>query len=42
MPVAERVAIDVRNIRLVEPGGGDVSLAALPGVQVVVLLRHRH
>ncbi|MGH9055645.1 MAG: hypothetical protein ACRDYY_07250 [Acidimicrobiales bacterium] len=42
MPIAEQVALDVRDITLIEAGGSELSLGALGGAQVVVLLRHRH
>lgn len=42
MPIAEQVTIDVGDVTLVEPGGNTLTLGALGGVQVLVLLRHRH
>ncbi|MDA8354941.1 MAG: hypothetical protein M0Z95_01240 [Actinomycetota bacterium] len=42
MPRAEQVAVDVRDVALVEPGGGELELGALRGTQVLVLMRHRH
>ena len=39
MPHPERASIDVRDISLLYPGLGELSLGQLPGVQVVVLLR---
>lgn len=42
MPVAEPVSIEVGDIRLVRPDRDEISLGQLPGVNVVVLLRHRH
>ena len=40
MPRPEQCSIDVRDISLLNPGGGELSLGQLPGVQVVALLRH--
>lgn len=38
-----RTAIDVRGLELVQaPGGQRVRLGQFTGVQVLVLLRHRH
>ncbi len=42
MPNREDVVIDVREVTLHDPTGGQASIGSLPGVQVVVLLRHRH
>lgn len=42
MPRPEQVAVDVRDLTLVEPDGNFLTLGALPGAQVLVLLRHRH
>ncbi len=42
MPDRQHAALDVRDITLHEPVGGRTALGSLPGVQVVVLLRHRH
>jgi hypothetical protein len=42
VPRAKRVSIDVRHISLLNPGGGELSLGQLPGVQVLVLLRDGH
>ncbi len=38
----ESVAIDVGDITLAPCEDREVVLGALPGVQVLVLLRHRH
>lgn len=43
MPRPEDVTIELTGIRLTEaPGGQPVSLAGIGGVQILVLLRHRH
>lgn len=42
MPKPEPVSIDVRDIGLLQPDGTELCLSHLPGVQIVVLLRHRH
>ncbi|MGH9107062.1 MAG: hypothetical protein ACRDZX_14765 [Acidimicrobiales bacterium] len=42
MPIAEPIAIDVSDLTLLQPGGNALALGALGGVQVLVLLRHRH
>lgn len=42
MPMREQVNVDVAGLVLVDPEGHDVALSTLAGVQVVVLLRHRH
>ncbi|MGC8471767.1 MAG: hypothetical protein ACP5PM_05680 [Acidimicrobiales bacterium] len=42
MPSAERVAIDVGDLALERLQGPELALGAVPGVQVIVLLRHRH
>lgn len=42
MPIAEQVALDVRDVTLIEAGGSELSLGALGGSLVLVLLRHRH
>jgi hypothetical protein len=43
VPTAETAAIDVRDVPLITaPGGQPVTLGAFGGVQVLVLLRHRH
>ena len=43
MPKAETAAIDVAGLHLIDaPGGLPVPLGAFGGVQVLVLLRHRH
>jgi peroxiredoxin len=39
---AEQVSIDVRDVGLLLPDGGELPLGQLPGVHVVVLFRHRH
>jgi hypothetical protein len=41
MPRTEQVSIRVDDLGLVTAAGGSVRLAG-PGVQVVVLMRHRH
>lgn len=41
-PDAEQVSIDVRDIGLLQPDGNELRLSELTGVQIVVLLRHRH
>lgn len=38
----EQVSIDVGDIGLVRPDGGELRLGQLTGVQVLILLRHRH
>lgn len=38
----EQVFVDVTDLRLLTPQGGERALGQLPGVQVLVLLRHRH
>lgn len=43
MPQAKTVAIDLTGIQLTDTGSGEpVQLAQISGVQVLVLLRHRH
>jgi len=43
MPRPEHVTIDLAGIQLAEaPGGKPVRLASMGGVQILVLLRHRH
>lgn len=43
MPQAESVAIDLVGIQLTDAGSGQpVRLAQISGVQILVLLRHRH
>jgi hypothetical protein len=43
VPRSETVLIDVASLRLTEaPGGQPVNLGEIGGVQVLVLLRHRH
>lgn len=42
MPRRERVAVDVSDLTLLDPHGGTVGLGELVGVQLLVLLRHRH
>ncbi|MGH9088089.1 MAG: hypothetical protein ACRDYZ_08245 [Acidimicrobiales bacterium] len=42
MPIAEPATIAVDDLVLTEAGGRPVSLGDLGGVQVLVLLRHRH
>jgi len=43
VPAAETPAIDVSAVPLITaPGGLPVTLGTFGGVQVLVLLRHRH
>jgi hypothetical protein len=43
MPQREDVTIELTGIQLAEaPGGQPVRLAGIGGVQILVLLRHRH
>lgn len=43
MPEPDAVLIDVSGVRLTEaPAGQPVTLGDIGGVQIVVLLRHRH
>jgi hypothetical protein len=43
MPEPETVAINVAGLELAEaPGGQPVTLGTFGGVQILVLLRHRH
>lgn len=42
MPRCEKVSIDVGDLTVERPEGGRVRLADLGGVQVLILLRHRH
>lgn len=42
MPAPLSVAIDIADITLTDPHGGDVPLSELTGVSVLVLMRHRH
>ena len=42
MPGSEDVQLDVREVTLQQAGGAAVRLGALPGVQLAVLMRHRH
>jgi hypothetical protein len=43
MPQAEDVAIDLTGIQLTDADSGEpVRLAQISGVQILVLLRHRH
>lgn len=42
MPKRNDVRIDVSDVALRDPDGYEESLGSLPGVWVVVLLRHRH
>jgi hypothetical protein len=43
VPPAETAAIDVSGVQLITaPGGQPVTLGAFTGVQILVLLRHRH
>lgn len=38
----ERVSIDVSDVALLHPDGGELPLDQIPGLWVVVLMRHRH
>jgi len=43
MPQPETVHIDVTGLRLAEaPRGNSVTLGEIGGVQMLLLLRHRH
>lgn len=42
MPGSEDVQVDVREIALQRADGASVHLGELSGVQLVVLMRHRH
>jgi hypothetical protein len=42
VPRAEHTDIAVGDLTLIDPPGQEHELAGLPGVQVVVLMRHRH
>ncbi|MGH3473204.1 MAG: hypothetical protein ACRDPG_14300 [Nocardioidaceae bacterium] len=42
MATVEHVAIDVKDITLAQAQGPDLALGTLGGVQVLVVLRHRH
>lgn len=42
MPTAEHVDIPVADLTLREGSGEQVAVADLAGVQLLVLLRHRH
>jgi hypothetical protein len=43
VPTAETAAIDVSGVQLITaPGGQPVTLGTFSGVQILVLLRHRH
>jgi hypothetical protein len=43
MPPPQAVHIDVTGLRLAQaPGGQPVTLGDISGVQILVLLRHRH
>jgi len=43
VPTAETAAIDVSDVLLITaPRGQPVTLGTLGGVQILVLLRHRH
>jgi len=43
MPHPVEVAIDVASVELAQaPGGRPVHLGAFGGVQILVLMRHRH
>ncbi len=42
MPRGEHVDIDIADISLADPAGGQLSAATLTGVHILVLMRHRH
>jgi hypothetical protein len=43
VPTAETAAIDVSGVQLITaPEGQSVTLGTFSGVQILVLLRHRH
>jgi hypothetical protein len=42
MPHPRHVVVDVRDLTLHDAAGGEVPLGSLPGVRLLVLLRHRH
>ncbi|MDA8044673.1 MAG: hypothetical protein M0Z30_05460 [Actinomycetota bacterium] len=42
MPKAVPASIDVSDLSLLRPDGTERSLGDLPGVAVLVLMRHRH
>lgn len=42
MPRPVPASIDVSDLSLLRPDGTGQALGDLPGVQVLVLLRHRH
>jgi hypothetical protein len=42
MPNCENVSIDVRDVTLRNAADESVALVTLTGVQLLVLLRHRH
>jgi hypothetical protein len=43
VPAAETAAIDVREVPLITaPAGQPVTLGTFGGVQILVLIRHRH
>ncbi len=42
MPKLERVSIDISDIRLVDTARRNFGMGALSGVNVLVLMRHRH
>ncbi len=42
MPTEETVHIDVRDITLLSPAGEPMTLATLTGIQLIILMRHRH
>jgi hypothetical protein len=43
VPIAETAAIDVSGVPLITaPAGQPVTLGTFGGVQVLVLMRHRH
>jgi hypothetical protein len=43
VPAAETAAIDVRDVPLITaPAGQPVTLGTFGGVQILVLMRHRH
>lgn len=42
MPHHEDVHVDVRDVTLHQPDDSCLGLGCLPGVWLIVLLRHRH
>lgn len=42
MPYRENVSIDVGDVVLIDAAGARTMLRGVAGVQIVVLMRHRH